>query len=654
MKATSACCLVLLTTLAVTARAEPAAAVKLTRLDDRVRVEIGGKLFTEYIFKGASRPYCYPVLAADGTPLSRDFPMKDTPGEDRDHAHHRALMFAHGDVNKIDFWNEGTAGGNLPKGSTVHDGLIETTSGDVGVLRTRNRWIAPDGKLIATDETTIRFHGTETTRMIDYEVTIHALPDTPLVMGDSKEGAISIRVAQWMTLPHKYEGKDLPGAGHLLNAVGDRDGAAWGKRAEWCDYYAPHDGRDLRHRHLRPPDKPPASDLVARARLRPLRREPLRPVELRGGEETPARRRELHHREGRHTVAALSVLYSPGRAGGGERRPALRRLRRRKVTQMTSPTRRTFLKTAALAPAVGSLAARSWAQVSGANGDIRVAVIGLNGRGQNHLGSLRALSGVRIAAICDVDTAVLDKTADALAKYNLSPQKFTDLRKLFASKDIDAVTIATPNHWHSLAAIWACEAGKDVYCEKPVSHNIWEGRQLVAAAKKYNRVVQAGTQIRSGAGLIEAREYVRSGQLGKITASRGFCYKRRDSIGKTSGAQPVPSTIDYDLWTGPAPLVEPHRNSKRNGSVHYEWHWIWLYGNGDVGNQGIHQMDVARWFLGEPGLPRHTFSVGGRFGYVDDGETPNTQVDRPRLRDRSAHLRGPRPAQQSPMVAPRW
>ena len=293
---------------------------------------------------------------------------------------------------------------------------------------------------------------------------------------------------------------------------------------------------------------------------------------------------------------------------------------------MTSPTRRTFLKTAALAPAIGTLSARSWAQVSGANDDIRVAVIGLNGRGQNHLASLRALKGVRIAAICDVDTAVLERTATELAKYNLSPEKFTDLRKLFASSSVDAVTIATPNHWHSLAAIWACEAGKDVYIEKPVSHNVWEGRQLVAAAKKYNRVVQAGTQIRSGSGLIEAREYVRSGQLGKITASRGFCYKRRDSIGKTSGPSPVPASINYDLWTGPAPLVEPHRNSKRNGSVHYEWHWIWLYGNGDVGNQGIHQMDVARWFLGESGLPRHTFSIGGRFGYEDDGETPNTQV----------------------------
>ena len=201
-----------------------------------------------------------------------------------------------------------------------------------------------------------------------------------------------------------------------------------------------------------------------------------------------------------------------------------------------------------------------------------------------------------------------------------------DLRELFASRDIDAVTIATPNHWHSLAGVWACQAGKDVYVEKPISHNVWEGRQLAAAAKKYQRVVQAGMQIRSGEGMTEAVEWIRAGNLGKIVASRGFCYKRRDSIGKTTGPQPVPASINYDLWTGPAPLLPPRRNSQRNGPVHYDWHWIWNYGNGDVGNQGIHQMDVARWFLGEPGLPRHTFSIGGRLGYDDDGETPNTQV----------------------------
>jgi hypothetical protein len=148
----------------------------------------------------------------------------------------------------------------------------------------------------------------------------------------------------------------------------------------------------------------------------------------------------------------------------------------------------------------------------------------------------------------------------------------------------------------------------------------------VAAATKYHRVVQAGTQIRSGEAMAGAVAWVRAGNLGKITAARGFCYKRRDSIGKTSAPTPVPAGVNYDLWTGPAPLVPPHRNSAKNGPIHYDWHWINAYGNGDIGNQGIHQMDVARWFLGEAGLPRHTLSVGGRLGYEDDGETPNTQV----------------------------
>jgi predicted dehydrogenase len=288
--------------------------------------------------------------------------------------------------------------------------------------------------------------------------------------------------------------------------------------------------------------------------------------------------------------------------------------------------RRSFLKSSALGLAAAAFTARSWAQVAGANNEVRVAVIGLNGRGKNHLTSLAKVPGVRLVGICDVDILVLERTASELAKQGLTPEKFTDIRQLLAMDGLDAVTIATPNHWHSLAGIWAMQAGKDVYVEKPVSHNIWEGRQLVAAAKKYNRVVQAGTQIRSGQGLQEAVAWVQAGNLGKITASRGFCYKRRDSIGKTKAPTPVPPTINYDLWSGPAPIVEPHRNSKKNGPVHYDWHWIYLYGNGDVGNQGIHQMDVARWFLGEPGLPRHTLSVGGRLGYDDDGETPNTQI----------------------------
>jgi len=290
---------------------------------------------------------------------------------------------------------------------------------------------------------------------------------------------------------------------------------------------------------------------------------------------------------------------------------------------MNHLSRRTFIKNTALVGAAVAFSARSWSQVAGANGGIRVAVLGLNGRGKNHLASLAKISGVRVAALCDPDSAVLARAAASLGG---GVKTYTDLRELFASPDIDAVTIATPNHWHSLAGIWAMQAGKDVYVEKPVSHNVWEGRQLVAAAKKYHRVVQAGTQIRSGTGLQEAVAWVRAGNLGRITAARGFCYKRRDSIGKTSGPTPVPPSINYDVWSGPAPIVPPHRNSRKNGPVHYDWHWIYLYGNGDVGNQGIHQMDVARWFLGEPGLPRHTLSIGGRLGYDDDGETANTQV----------------------------
>jgi methane monooxygenase PmoA-like len=222
---------------------EPPGAVKLVPLADRVRVEIGGQLFTEYVFKGAKRPYCYPVLATDGTSLVRDFPMKETAGEDVDHPHHRSLWFAHSNVNGIDFWNEGTAGTRFPKGSIEHDALMETKSGEVGVLRTRNRWVAPDGKLICTDERTLRFHGNADVRMIDYEVTLQALPETAVVMGDNKDGTMAIRLAQWLTMPHKIQQKDIPGVGHIVTAKGERDAAAWGTRADWCDYFAERNGR---------------------------------------------------------------------------------------------------------------------------------------------------------------------------------------------------------------------------------------------------------------------------------------------------------------------------------------------------------------------------------------------------------------------------
>lgn len=234
-----------LTALAILALTATASAdVRLTRLTDRVRVEVDGTLFTEYVFgDGASRPYCYPVLAPDGTPLTRDFPMRDTPGEETDHPHHRALMFAHAGVDGIDFWNEGQAGTKLPKGRIEHAGLLEVTGGATGVIRAQNRWVAPDGRLIATDETTLRFHGTAGARRLDYEVTIHARPDAPLVIGDNKDGTMGIRVAQWMTLPHKYKGQAVAGTGHLLTSTGRRDAEAWGQRADWCDYYAARNGR---------------------------------------------------------------------------------------------------------------------------------------------------------------------------------------------------------------------------------------------------------------------------------------------------------------------------------------------------------------------------------------------------------------------------
>jgi hypothetical protein len=193
-------------------------------------------------------------------------------------------------------------------------------------------------------------------------------------------------------------------------------------------------------------------------------------------------------------------------------------------------------------------------------------------------------------------------------------------------KSIDVVSIATPNHWHSLAAIWAMQAGKDVYCEKPVSHNVSEGRRMVEAARYYKRICQTGTQSRSNQGMRDAIALVHSGKLGKLEVSRGLCYKTRNSIGKVTGPQLPPATMDYDLWCGPAPNKPPMRNSRQHGTVHYEWHWIWDYGCGDLGNQGIHEMDKARWGLQKNTMPLSVVSAGGRFGYVDDGETPNTQI----------------------------
>jgi predicted dehydrogenase len=287
----------------------------------------------------------------------------------------------------------------------------------------------------------------------------------------------------------------------------------------------------------------------------------------------------------------------------------------------TSLNRRQFLKRASASAGVVAWTASAWAQVPGANDDLRVAVVGFNGRGRDHIDGYRKLKGVRLVALCDVDRKVLDAEGTRLETAGISTAKFTDIRQLLESRDIDAVSIATPNHWHSLMGIWACQAGKDVYVEKPVSHNVWEGRQLVNAAKTHQRIVQTGTQSRSSPALHEAVAFVRSGAIGKIKLARGFCYKPRQSIGSVTSPTPVPEHIQYDLWCGPTP-----KHPLMRKKLHYDWHWNFETGNGDVGNQGIHQMDIARWFLGENGLSPRILSVGARLGYKDDGNTPNTQV----------------------------
>jgi predicted dehydrogenase len=300
----------------------------------------------------------------------------------------------------------------------------------------------------------------------------------------------------------------------------------------------------------------------------------------------------------------------------------MKSLTRRSFIRKTAATSATLAAFPALAQDANKKSSASAVEkVVGANGDIRYAVVGFNGRGKNHLEGMSELPGTRLVALCDVDQTVLDREVKKSKDKGEQVEGYTDVRKLLENKDIDVVTFATPNHWHSLGAIWAVQAGKDVYVEKPVSHNVWEGRQLVKAARAHQKIVQAGTQCRSSSGILEGIEYVRQGNIGKILRARGLCYKRRPSIGKVDGPQTVPANIDYDLWCGPAPkdpLMRKH--------LHYDWHWVWPTGNGDLGNQGIHQMDIARWALGEAELSPRIISVGGRLGYVDDGTTPNTLI----------------------------
>lgn len=275
--------------------------------------------------------------------------------------------------------------------------------------------------------------------------------------------------------------------------------------------------------------------------------------------------------------------------------------------------RRYFLMSSAAA----ATAIRSSASPS-ANDTVRVACVGFNGRGVAHLRSYPRIPNTEITAVCDVDETVLEKGCKMVEEMTKKrPAAYTDLRKLLEDKSIDAISIATPNHQHTLQTIWGCQAGKDVYVEKPCSYNMFEARQIVAAARKYGRMVQHGA---GGAAVLEeARDRMREGLLGDLYMARGLCYKWRDTIGRAP-VEPVPAGVHYDLWLGPAPKHEFTRNR-----FHYNFHWFWDYGNGDIGNQGIHQMHAARYGLGV-GYPTKVSAMGGHFMFDDDQETPNTMV----------------------------
>jgi predicted dehydrogenase len=292
-------------------------------------------------------------------------------------------------------------------------------------------------------------------------------------------------------------------------------------------------------------------------------------------------------------------------------------------------TRRKFLSKTATAVIVAGTVARG--RVFGANNRIRVCTVGFNGQGSSHIRSVLNLKDeAEITALCDVDANVLARGGKNVeSAQGKAPKLYRDVREALQDAGIDAITIATPNHWHSLAAIWACQAGKDVYVEKPLSHNIFEGRQLVAAAEKYKRIVQHGTQSRSNAILRRDVKLIHDDFIGQIVESRGYVYKNgnRGSIGRGKPG-PVPENLDWTLWQGPAREREYMVNTVRKKPglyVHYDWHYFWDYGNGEIGNQGVHQMDLACWGHNR-GLPVNVFSSGGRFGLDDDGQTPNTQA----------------------------
>jgi predicted dehydrogenase len=289
---------------------------------------------------------------------------------------------------------------------------------------------------------------------------------------------------------------------------------------------------------------------------------------------------------------------------------------------MARLTRRSFIKsTLAAAGTIAIGGTKSSGRIIGANDTIRVAVAGLHGRGASHVGAYLTMKNVEIAYLVDPDTRTFATRIKQMdAKSAAKPKTVQDIRAALEDKNLDVVSIATPNHWHALMTIWACQADKDVYVEKPCSHNVHEGRIAVETARQHNRIVQHGTQSRSSTHWLRVAEIVKSGKLGKLLVARGLCYKTRNSIGVKPASSP-PEGVDFSIWLGPA-LEQPHHANL----VHYNWHWFWDFGNGDIGNQGVHEMDKARWVIPGATLPKSVFSVGGRFGYTDQGQTPNTQM----------------------------
>ncbi len=304
---------------------------------------------------------------------------------------------------------------------------------------------------------------------------------------------------------------------------------------------------------------------------------------------------------------------------------------------MTSLGRRTFLEQLALGSA-GALVVGS--HIGGCRGSdppvavekdtaapfppsdlINVAIIGMGPRGMALAEEFSYVPGCDVSSICDVDKKRLDAGARKLTTFrNSRPRVEQDFRRTLEDENVDAVVLAIPHHWHALAAIWAMQAGKHVYIEKPVTHTLEEGTVLRAAAEHYGRVVQSGTQMRSDSTLRAAASHVRDGMIGNVKLAICIAYKPKKSIGPT-GEHPAPKWVDQDLWSGPAPIGPFAR--KR---FHYDWHWFWDYGNGALGNYGPHRIDIARLGLGIKGAGDRAISMGGRFGYHDAGETPNTQL----------------------------